>query len=271
MILVDGRETALLPASDRGLHYGDGLFETIRIHAGEAPLLDRHLGRLGAASARIGLPHPGDARLRADIATVLAGGQAEGVLKLILTRGDAGRGYAPPLDAPGRRICALYPLPPQSSIPLRVGVCSTRLGHSPALAGLKHLGRLEQVLGAAEATSAGWDEGLMCDPEGLVIEATRHNIFYVLDGRLFTPPVTEAGVAGVMRALLLETARQAGVPGGERPLRYHELDEVEELFLCNAVAGLRSAGWLAGRVLGQPGLATALRGLLVSAGVRWLD
>lgn len=271
MILVDGCDSSRLPATDRGFHYGDGLFETIRVHDGGVPLLDRHLGRLRAGCAQISLPHPGDAVLRADVATLLSGGAREGVLKLLLTRGDGGRGYAPPLGGAGRRVSALYPLPLLPDGAMRVGLCTTRLGRSPALAGLKHLGRLEQVLAAAEVNAAGWDEGLMLDPDGRVIEATRHNLFYVRRGELFTPPVGEAGVAGVMRALVLETAGAAGIPGGERVLRYHELDEIEELFLCNAVAGICSAGWLAGRALGPPALAAKLREPLVAAGVRWLD
>ncbi|MFU8822527.1 MAG: aminotransferase class IV, partial [Gammaproteobacteria bacterium] len=185
-MLVDGQPGVMVSASDRGLNYGDGLFETMRLHAGAVPLLARHLGRLCAGCARLGLPYPGDKMLVADIARLAAAGAAEGVVRLVLTRGDGGRGYAPSPGAPGRRIAALHPLPPPGPAAMSLGICATRLGHSAALGGLKHLGRLEQVLAAGEVAAAGWDEGLMLDESTCVVEATRHNVFFVRDGRVLT-------------------------------------------------------------------------------------
>jgi 4-amino-4-deoxychorismate lyase len=270
MTLVDGVPADSVPATDRGLNYGDGLFETMRLYAGEVPLLERHLARLQAGCMRLGLPYPGDAALAADIAQ-LAGDTADhGIIRLVVTRGDGGRGYAPPPATTGRRIATRHALPPPGPPSLTIGICRTRLGRGPTLGGLKHLGRLEQVLGAAEVASAGWDEGLMLDAEDFVIEGTRHNLFFVRGGAILTPPVGECGVAGVMRGLVLETLTHAGMAGGEAPLRYHELDDIDELFLCNAVAGIRAVRRLDGREFGASTTVEALRAPLAAAGVPWL-
>jgi 4-amino-4-deoxychorismate lyase len=269
MILVDGAATEVVSARDRGLNYGDGLFETMRLHAGRVCLLARHLARLRAGCTRLALPYPGDAPIEADIAC-LADTAAEGVVRLVLTRGDGGRGYAPPRAATGRRIVSLHALPPAGPPTLALGICSTRLGQSAALGGLKHLGRLEQVLAAAEVDLAGWDEGLMLDASGHVVEATRHNLFYVRGGRVLTPPLDRCGVAGVMRGLVLETLAALHLPGGEAPLRYDELDEIDEMFLCNAVAGVRPVRRVADRELAPGQAVAALHRPLASAGVAWL-
>lgn len=270
MILVDGVPATTVAATDRGLNYGDGLFETMRLHAGTVGLLERHLQRLRQGCERLTLPYPGDAVIEADIAVLAAGSDGDGVLRLVLTRGDGGRGYAPPPTARGRRIVSLHALPAFGRAGLSVGICRTRLGRSIALGGLKHLGRLEQVLAAREVAEGGWDEGLMLDDGDQVIEGTRHNLFFARHGGVWTPPLDGCGVAGVMRGLVLEALAASGIPGGEARLRYHELHEIDELFMCNAVAGLRQVSRLEGRDLGVASAVAALRAPLAAAGAAWL-
>jgi 4-amino-4-deoxychorismate lyase len=270
MMLIDGRPATAVSAFDRGLNYGDGLFETMRLHAGRVGLLARHLHRLRAGCERLDLPYPGDGVIESDLLKLTGGGAAQGVVRLVLTRGDGARGYAPPPAATGRRMLALGPLPPAAPASLSAGICLTRLGRSAALGGMKHLGRLEQVLAAAEVAAHGWDEGLMLDDTDRVVAATRHNLFFVRDGRVLTPPLEGCGVAGVMRGLILEALPAVSLAGGEAPLRYHELHEIDEMFLCNAVAGVRAVGRLAGRTLAQGDTLAALRGPLIEAGAAWL-
>jgi 4-amino-4-deoxychorismate lyase len=270
MMLIDGMPGTAVTAVDRGLNYGDGLFETMRLHQGKIPLLARHLARLQADCQRIALPYPGEACITRDVEALAGGAAVDGIVRVVLTRGDGGRGYAPPPDARGRRIVALHPLAAAGPPSLSVGICETRLGRSPALGGMKHLGRLEQVLAAGEVAAAGWDEGLMLDESGQVIEATRHNLFFVRDGQLLTPPLPGCGVAGVMRALVLEALPSAGLAGGEAQLRYHELHEIQEMLLCNAVAGVRPVNRIAGRRLGPASIIDSLRAPLAAAGVAWL-
>ena len=269
-MLVDGLSTDAVPATDRGLNYGDGLFETLRLHRGRVCLLDRHLHRLRAGCVRLALPYPGDGVLREDIEQLAGEHAGDAILRLVLTRGDGGRGYAPPPEAQGRRIVALHPLPPVAPDALQVGLCTTRLGRNTTLAGLKHLNRLEQVLGAAEVAAAGWDEGLMLDEGGLVIEATRHNVFFLRSGRICTPPLTHGGVAGVVRQLVIVTANAMGLGGDERLLRYDELHEIDSLFLCNAVAGPRRVNRIGTQVYAPGDALERLRPGLVERGVAWL-
>jgi 4-amino-4-deoxychorismate lyase len=268
-MLIDGIQATQVSATDRGLNYGDGLFETMRVYRGKVCLLERHLARLRESCRRVALPYPGDDVLARDIARLQPAAETEGVLRLVLTRGDSGRGYAPPPGATARRIVALYPLP---HLPdeLTVGICATRLGRSPALGGLKHLGRLEQVLAAGEAAAAGWDEGLMLDERDLVIEGTRHNLFFLRDGQWHTPPLDACGVAGVMRGMVSAALAMRGLGGGEAALRYDELHEVEELLLCNAVVGVRRVRELDGRRLGGSQIAADLAAPLAAAGAAWL-
>ncbi len=240
MYLVDGEARDTLSLQDRGLHYGDGLFETVAVIDGRMPLWERHMARLCRDAPRLGLPPPDPALLAAE-ARRLCAGTARGVLKIILTRGP-GRGYAPPPQARPTRILCRYPWPayPESHRRegVRVRVCRMRLGENPRLAGIKHLNRLEQVLARSEWRDPDIAEGLLLDQQGRVIEGTQSNVFAVRKGCLLTPDLSRCGVAGVMRAWILEEARSAGIPCEVRDLPLEELLAAEEVFLCNSVAGI---------------------------------
>ena len=234
------RADGVSPAN-RGLNYGDGLFETMRVHRGTLPLWPRHLARLREGAQRLGIAVPDPAFIEARIAEMGDGVDA-GVLKLLLTRGDGGRGYAPPVDAPPAWMLALHPLPPASATGLRLHACETRLAIQPALAGLKHCNRLEQVLARVEVERAGCDEGLMLDSEGRAVSATSANLLAYRDGRWLTPPVARCGVAGVLRGWLLAQGLAE-----EAELAPDALESVEALALCNAVRGILPVSLLGAR------------------------
>ncbi|MEJ2515840.1 MAG: aminodeoxychorismate lyase [Gammaproteobacteria bacterium] len=217
----------------------------------------------------LGLAWPGAELLGRDVERLaLPGG--EGIIKLMITRGDGGRGYAPQPDAGCRRVAGRYPLPALPETGMQVGRCSTRLGRNAGLAGLKHLCRLEQVLGAAEVASAGWDEGIMTDEDGRVIEATRHNLFLVRDGRVRTPRLDGCGVAGVMRALVLEWCRRSHRHCSEDRVSWDELVAADEIILTNAVRGLVPVTDLCGRPVAPGPVGAELREGLAREGVVWL-
>ncbi|GAB4264962.1 MAG: aminodeoxychorismate lyase [Methylomicrobium sp.] len=241
MFLINGLAGQNIDVSDRGLQYGDGLFETIEVSDGQLVFFDRHLRRLEAGCKRLSIPFPGSDVIVSEAAS-LAREQAKAVLKIILTRGHGGRGYRQPDVVIPSRIVSLHPYPdyPQAlySEGVRVRICETRLGLNPALAGIKHLNRLEQVLARAEWSDAAIHEGLMLDVDGHVIEGTMTNLFYVSKGRLYTSPVQRAGIAGIIREILIELAESNDLEVNEQFFRLDELLKADEVFVCNSVIGL---------------------------------
>jgi 4-amino-4-deoxychorismate lyase len=240
-VLIDGRETDRLPADDRGLAYGDGLFETMRLEGKRVPLLELHLARLRAGCDRLRLDAPHDDLLAAEIERV-GEGRGTGIVKLILTRGSGGRGYAPPAAPNPRRIISWHPLPDYPRTHYREGVgvwlTATPLGRNPLLAGLKHLGRLEQVLASMETPPPGCAEGLMRDTPGAVVEGIRSNLFLVRDGHLETPILDQCGVAGVMRRVIIEAAGELEIDVREQRIDLDGVLSADEVFLTSSVFGL---------------------------------
>lgn len=228
-----GRERVpALPAFDRGQAYGDALFETLRAHRGELPWWDAHWARLSGGAQRLGLALPDPQQVRAEAADLLAGGDA--VLKLILSRGAGGRGYAPPARVEPVWTLSRHPLPPPARRGgLRLRWCELRLAEQPALAGLKHCNRLEQVLARAEWDDPEIDEGLLRNAADEVVCATAANVFVLHGQRWTTPPLERCGVAGVCRQHLIGL-------GGARiaPLTAADLQCADAVFLCNAVRGI---------------------------------
>lgn len=237
MMLIDGQPRDTVAAADRGLLYGDGLFETIRFEGGAAPLWPRHMQRLALGCQRLRLPAPDAALLWREAQAVLQG-RAQAVVRITLTRGVGARGYAMPPTPQATRIVAAFPLPALDAAGYRDGVrlhlCETRLAEQPRLAGIKHLNRLEQVLARAEWSDPAIAEGLLRDAHGRVISATAANLFVVIDGVPVTPAVDRCGVAGVLRAELL--ASQPGTVVRDVPLA--ACLAADELFLCSSVRGI---------------------------------
>ena len=233
----------MIPIADRGLQYGDGLFETMAVNTGRITLLDYHLDRLQKGCRRMLLNAPSVDALRAELKSAAAG-HAAAVLKLIITRGAAGRGYQYTDGAQITRILTRHSWPEYpsefSEHGVHLRICDTHLGHNKRLAGLKHLNRLEQVLARAEWSEIDQvQEGLMLDEEGTVIEGTMSNVFAWLDhGVLATPDLQRCGVEGVMRRHLLEQARKAGVVVRVASLSLADLMQAQEIFVCNSLIGV---------------------------------
>jgi 4-amino-4-deoxychorismate lyase len=248
--LVNGVAASGVPVEDRGLAYGDGLFETIALRAGRLRFVDAHLARLADGCRRLGIPAPDAGRLQADLAAVSAG-TAHGVVKLIVTRGPGPRGYAPPPAPTPSVIVLCHPGTPPAMPPgpLRVRFCQTPVSVSPALAGLKTLNRLEQVLARAEWTDPAIGEGLMRDADGCYAGGTASNLFIVAGGRLLTPGVGRRGVRGIMRGIVLAAAERLGLPVAEADLYQPHLDGASEMFLTSALIGVAPIGMLGDREL----------------------
>jgi 4-amino-4-deoxychorismate lyase len=249
---LSGRPVDALPLDTRGLHYGDGIFRTLLLADGAIDDRDGQLEHLAADAARLALDVP--ATLAADLDALIAG-HREGVVKLVLWRAAAGRGYAPATGA-AESLALLYPPMTVVSGRHEHGIVAMRslvtLGAQPLLAGIKHLNRLEQVLASRE-WPAGVDEAILGDEHDHPICGTRSNLFWVVRGVLHTPELGRCGVAGRMRARLLETAARLGVSIEIASHRWAALLAADEAFVSNSLIGVWPLRAIDARDYGAPG------------------
>jgi 4-amino-4-deoxychorismate lyase len=238
--LVNGQPTGVDPA-DRGLAFGDGLFETMAVNDGQIRWLGLHLDRLEHGCRRLAIPAPDRASLERELRAHCPR-EGRAVAKLIVTRGSSPRGYAPPERAAPTRVLGISPWPDFPAARYRDGiavrVCDIRLGESPALAGLKHLCRLEQVLAQLELEGSAVDHGLLLDTSDNVVGGTSSNLFAVFGVELVTPVLSRCGIKGVMRRAVLEAAEALGIRTAERELTLVQVQRADELFMTNALIGI---------------------------------
>jgi 4-amino-4-deoxychorismate lyase len=243
-VAVDSPATGL-SLEDRGLSYGDGVFETISLRAGAARFLADHLARLSQGLERLEIEAPPLELVAADVAELIRHAR-EGIVKVIVTRGAAGRGYRPGSQV-ATRIVLLYPPVEREEKAISARWCSTRLGRNARLAGIKHLNRLEQVLAQNEWNDPAIAEGVMMDTEGEVVCGTASNLFVVNDGVLITADLRFSGVRGIMRQRVLNIAARLGIGTRECSLWPNDLTSASEVFFTNAVRGIRAVTDLDGR------------------------
>lgn len=231
-VFVGSRPVASLPADSRGVAYGDGVFETMRVHGGDVHWWQAHWSRLSDGATRLRIPLPNESTVRDHVAQLF--GDAGGTLKLILTRGASGRGYAPAPDAEPVWLLSRHPPPAASRMGgLALRWCRTRFAIQPALAGLKHCNRLEQVIARGEWDDDGIDDGLMLDSEGFAVSATSANLFVLRDGGWRTPAIDRCGVAGICRAWCVQEMAAL-----ETRLTATDVETADAVFLCNAARGI---------------------------------
>ncbi len=251
LVRINGRRATEVDATDRGLAYGDGLFETIAVADARPCLWTLHLQRLAQGCARLGIPLPEPAALL-DECTAEINGQPQGALKIILTRGAGPRGYRAPDQPKPTRIVQFSRgaiASPAAAPAVQLRVCRTRLGWNPALAGIKHLNRLEQVMARREWSDPAIFEGLMLDQADHCIEGVMSNLFLWSSGALLTPDLARCGVAGVARRRVLEVAAALGLATVERDIRRQEVFAADGLLLTNSLIGYRQADRIEGRRL----------------------
>lgn len=248
---IDGRPVAGAAPLDRGLEFGDGLFETIAVVAGRPRLVERHLARLAAGCGRLGIAPPDAAALAGEVAAAAAVPDA-GLVKVVVTRGTGGTGYAAVATPPRRYVLAAAARARPAAWwtdGVAVRRCALRLSEQPALAGLKHLNRLEQVLARREWADPAIAEGLLSDSHGRVVCGTMTNVFLAIGPRLVTPAVTRCGVAGVMRGAVLDALAGEGAAVEVRDVAWDEVAGASEAFLTNALVGAWPVRALDGRSL----------------------
>lgn len=248
---LDGTPTSVLPLPDRGLDYGDGLFETLLIRHGKPLFRDLHLERLAQGLQALALPNClADVREQIDHATRSAERELWpwAVLRLSVVRGSGLRGYAPPINVRPRIIICISRIDRdcgQLAAPATLGIAAMRLPSQPCLAQIKHLNRLEQVLAAAQAQAEDRDECIVLDQTDQLTSVIAGNIFLVRHGELLTPRIVECGVLGTRRRLIIEKwAPSIGLHVHEIGLRLEDVQDAEEIFYSNSLVAMRPVGRL---------------------------
>jgi branched-chain amino acid aminotransferase/4-amino-4-deoxychorismate lyase len=250
-----------VPWDDRGLLLGDGLFETMLWTDGGLPRLDAHLARMAAACETLGLP-PLDVEAARDLC-LSAPRQAglEGVraaVRLTLTAGSGGRGLDRP-DAPAPRLAASAAAAPAITTPADLALVAVRRNEGSPAARLKTLSYLDNVLARAQARAAGADEAVMRNNHGDLACAGAANLFWILEGRLFTPALHCGVLAGIARARVIDLARGLDVEVHEIATGPEALDAAEAVFLTNSLIGVRPARRFEGETFGPHALTERLR------------
>lgn len=240
--LVNGQVTQQTSAQDRGLLYGQTVFETIAVGNETPLLLDQHLERLQRGCDVLGIPF--EKEMRTSIvseARQLCENQAKAVLRITLSMGEGGRGYRNPQHAQPSRVLSLHSYPELDkhhwNEGIELGLVSIRLSSQPLLAGIKHGNRLEQII-ARSQWQDGWHEALILDQSDRVIEGTQSNVFVYKNGRLSTPNLDLSGVAGVMRQTVIELAEKLGIATEIVSLSVSDIEAADEVFMTNSVIGL---------------------------------
>ncbi len=239
--MINGEPGYHLSAADRGLQYGDGLFETIAVSNSLPCLWERHYRRLQDGGRRLGIPIPAADTLLNEIDQEI-GSNAKGVIKVIVTRGDGARGYCPPQEPITNRIVQFSQWPdyPEDLCAhgVKVRICSTRLGTNRALSGIKHLNRLEQVMARAEWDDPEIKDGLMLDAQGNVVAGTMSNIFMLKDGIMYTPDLTRCGIDGIMRGVVLDVASELGLEVNVERIGLPFAFQADAIMLTNSLIGI---------------------------------
>jgi len=241
----NGQPCSAVSIDDRALHYGDGLFETIAIRNGEPRFWSLHVDRLQAGCARLGIAVIADSEMRQDLAQALSATNVDthyALAKMIVSAGSAERGYRRPDKTRAEVFTGIFESDRPDAANIRDGVatlrCETIVAAQPALAGIKTLNRLEQVLARNEWQDPAIFEGLMCDADGQLICGTMSNVFLVHDKTVSTPILDRCGVAGVMRRHVTEVLSASGMPVRECELAWDKLISADEVFLTNSQFGV---------------------------------
>jgi 4-amino-4-deoxychorismate lyase len=241
----DGRACSTIPADDRAVQYGDGLFETVAVRDGAPRLWEYHVERLQTSAARLGLDPPDESVLRRELVSAVKQARADSarcIAKIVLTAGQGPRGYRRESGGNTNLLTGVA----DAGTPPRAGyidgvilrLCNTRLAVQPQLAGMKTLNRLEQVLARNEWDDDSVFEGLTLDTGGRLICGTMSNVFLINGQGLVTPAITRCGVSGVMRRHVLTLLQTAGIDCDVRDVRVEELWSSDGVFICNSQYGV---------------------------------
>lgn len=263
--VINGAFEHRMSPLDRGLSYGDGVFRTFKVLSGQPIDWELHYQKLVNDCSVLGIVCPSAELLTNDLA-MLFDEKLSGVAKIIITRGEGERGYAPPAVTSPTRIVIKSELPQYPAQNFNQGVklyqCNTRLAHQPLLAGVKHLNRLENVLARAEWQAPEFVDGVVMDYEDSVIECTSANIFIRVGDVLMTPELSACGVAGVTRQKILELAGALSLTAVVKKIALADILYADEMVICNSLYGAWQVNTFQNKTWQVGALASDLRRLL---------
>ncbi|MCK5262206.1 MAG: aminodeoxychorismate lyase [Gammaproteobacteria bacterium] len=227
---------------DRGLHYGDGLFETIACVEGSLQLWDEHIERMQNAAKKLSIESIAINNFKQDVLAILKQHSINNcVVKLMLTRGQGQRGYQSPSPQKTTRIVVIGDLPQYSdefnSHGIKACFCQHPISKNSALAGIKHLNRLDNVLARNEWRDE-YQEGLMLDDSNNIIEGTMSNVFASKNNQLLTPSLENCGVNGIIREQILAIAQEQGIETHVTNIKKDDIKNMDEVFVCNSIIGI---------------------------------
>ncbi len=277
-IWVDGELLPVGEASisslDRGFTLGDGLFETMRVRDGKIVRLEKHLARLrqGADVIALSLPWTDDDLGKAILQTLEINQLQDAFVRLTISRGvPSERGLLPDKEATNPSLvirCGKFHGYPAELYQrgMRAIISAVRRNEHSPLANVKSLNYLDNILARQEVAEKGADDALMLNTAGNIACASAANIFFVKDGTLITPPLSDGALPGTMRAYVMnELVPKHGLAVIERSIFPSEKFDMDEAFLTNALMGVMPLVSVDGQNigLGEPGETTlAFRKLL---------
>lgn len=222
--------------NDRAFNYGDGFFATMRCTHQTIQLLDLHIQRLKSDARRLGFSIDNWDELVAQLEACALLCHSDSVVKVLISRGEGGRGYSQTTAQSPIALISTGLLPTNPSS-LRISVAQGFLAEQPLLAGIKHLNRLEQVLFKRQADELDLDDVLCMDIHQHLIETSSANLFWHKDGKWFTPELSRCGVNGVFRQFLLALFAEYEIDCVIGEFGIYELVSADSVFICNAVRG----------------------------------
>ncbi|MCV2884273.1 aminodeoxychorismate lyase [Aestuariibacter sp. AA17] len=232
--------------NNRGFNYGDGCFTTMLVLKNNVCFLQDHIARLMHACSALQIKHINEIHIKNRIFTAIKENITSCdnayVLKVVITRGDGGRGYAPDQHTEPHIFISRHAYPSQyetwRKTGIAVGVSGFKLGIQPALAGIKHLNRLEQVMVKLHQSHDDVNDDIVLDVNNFVVECSASNIFWKTDGAWYTPSLQQAGIQGIMRKQIIHRFSQRHIPISETQSLIDEVQHAEAAFCCNSVMGI---------------------------------
>ena len=252
---------ARISAGDRGFLYGDGLFETIRVHDARPFLWEWHMMRFtdGAVSLGIALPQTTESLLGNVHELIRRNSMSESVMRIALSRGVGERGYGVTGEEQPTLLITQHSPPTAPAKPLSLVSTSARVAIGDPLAKVKSANKLASILAKRDAATQGADDGFILNSDGNVTETSSANLFWVEGGTLHTPPVSDGVLPGVTRRLVVGLASALGQAVREESVASDRLQQADAVFVTSAATGVIAVGQVNGGALGTHPLVCQLQ------------